>query len=150
MGAGPLPSSSGGPAAGASRTEGAGNSCTSGALGDVVPSGRGAPGAFGSALGSNASDRLGLAGTPGWPGAKGASATSGSGRGASRAIAEAEFDVLAEFLQLLLEPMLGVLELLDPAIGLAKRFLELVDAHHELGGFVWIFRAAAGNVSRRS
>ena len=72
------------------------------------------------------------------------------GRGASRPIAEAEFDVLAEFLQLLLEPMLGVLELLDPAIGLAKRFLELVDTHHELGGFVWIFRAAAGNVGRRS
>ena len=46
--------------------------------------------------------------------------------------------------------MLGVLELLDPAIGLTKRFLELVDTQHELGGFVRVFRAAAGNVGRRS
>src|SRR5271157_209685 len=51
-GAGPLPSSSGGPAGGTGRT--------SGALGAVVPSGWGAPGAFGSALGSKASDLRGL------------------------------------------------------------------------------------------
>src|ERR1700722_13021039 len=70
-GGGPLPSSRGAPAVGVSRT--------SGALGVVVPSGRGAPGAFGSALGSNASDRLGRGGTPGSAGVKGASATSESG-----------------------------------------------------------------------
>jgi hypothetical protein len=45
--------------------------------------------------------------------------------------------------------MLRVLEFLDSAIGLAKRLLELIDAHHECGGFVWIFRAAARNVGRR-
>ena len=45
--------------------------------------------------------------------------------------------------------MLGVLELLDPPVGLAKRFLEPVQAHHERCDFVWIFRAAAGNVGGR-
>ena len=58
------------------------------------------------------------------------------------AIAEPEFNVLAEFLQLRFEPMLGVLQFLDPAVGLAKFFLEPVDAHHQRGGFIRIARAA--------
>ncbi len=108
----------------------------------MVPSGRGAPGAFGSALGSNASDLLGLGGTPGWSGVKGASATSGAGGSAAGAIAEPEFDILAELLQLRLEPALRVLQFLDPAVGLAKRLLEPVDPHHETGCVVWVARAA--------
>ncbi len=137
-----MPSSSGAPAAGVSRT--------SGALGGVVPSGRGAPGAFGSALGSNASDRLGRGGTPGWPGVKGASATSEFRRSAFGAVAEPEFNVLAELLQLRLEPTLDVLQFLDPAIGLAKFFLEPVDAHHQPGRVVGISRSARNVGGRRS
>ena len=55
-------------------------------------------------------------------------------RSALGAIAEAVFHVLAELLQLRLEPALGVLQFLDPAVRLAKLFLKPVDAHHEPGG----------------
>ena len=99
-------------------------------------------------MGSNASDRP----RP-WRGAR---LVRGQGRfgdvrlrrGAAGAIAEAEFNVLAELLQLRLEPALRVLQFLDPAVGLAKRFLEPVDAHHEPGGFV-VVRAARNVGGRR-
>ena len=48
------------------------------------------------------------------------------------ALAEAELDILAELLQLVLEPMLGVLELFDPAVRLPQLLLEPVDAQHQL------------------
>ena len=99
----------------------------------MVPSGRGAPGAFGSASGSNASDFLGLARRGRLAGALGGFGDVRRRRGALGAVAEPEFDVLAEFLQLSLEPMLGVLQFLDPAVGLPKLLLELVDAQHQLG-----------------
>ena len=124
--------------------QGRGDSRTSGALGGVVPSGRGAPGAFGSALGSNASDRLGLGATPGWSGASGASATSESGGGRRRSVAEPELDVLAELLQQRLEPVLRVLQFLDPAVGLTKLFLEPIDAHNKRGRLVGIARPRPG------
>ena len=100
-------------------------------------------------MGSNASDLLGLGATAGWSGAKGASATSEVRRRAAGAIAEPEFNVLAELLHLRLEPMLRVLQFLDPAVGLAKFFLEPIDAHHEPGGVVGIARRAVWNVSGR-
>ena len=70
-------------------------------------------------------------------------------RRAAGAIAEPEFNVLAELLQLRLEPMLRVLQFLDPAVGPAKVFLEPVDTHDEAGGVVWIVWRAVGNVRRR-
>ena len=114
----------------------------------MVPSGRGAPGAFGSASGSNASDFLGLGGAAGSPGLWGASATSGAGGAPSERSPKPEFDVLAEFLQLRLEPMLGVLQFLDTAVGLPELLLEPVDAQDQLGGLVRI-AASARNVGRR-
>ena len=70
-------------------------------------------------------------------------------RRAAGAIAEPEFNVLAELLHLRLEPALRVLQFLDPAVGLAKFFLEPVDAHHQASGVVRIAWLAARNVSGR-
>ena len=116
--------SSGGPAA------------DSGALGGVEPSGRGAPGAFGSALGSKASLRLG--GLP--PGrqidrrsARAAATTGGGapaiGAGARRrgGAAEAEFHVLLEALERVFEQLRLVLELLDAPVRLAQIVFEPVE-----------------------
>ena len=61
-------------------------------------------------------------------------------RSAFGALAEPEFNVLAELLQLRFEPTLRVLQFLDPAVGLPKFFLEPVDAHHQPGGVVGISR----------
>ena len=69
--------------------------------------------------------------------------------GALGAVAEPVFDVLAELLQLSLEPMLGVLQFLDPAVGLPELLLELVDAQHQLRGLARVARGAARNVGRR-
>ena len=69
--------------------------------------------------------------------------------GALGAVAEPVFDVLAELLQLSLEPMLGVLQFLDPAAGLPELLLELVDAQHQLRGLVGVACGAARNVGRR-
>ena len=100
-------------------------------------------------MGSNASDLLGLGATAGWSGAKGASATSEFWRRAARAIAEPEFDILAELLHQRLEPALRVLQFLDLAVGLPKLFLKPIDAHHEAGGLVGIAWRAARNVGGR-
>ncbi len=87
-GCGAAPSASGGPAG----VEGAGRA--SGTLGGVVPSGRGAPGALGSALGSKASDRRGFGGaepsitTGGAIAAAGAEATADGGAAAGAAAPE--------------------------------------------------------------
>ena len=62
-------------------------------------------------------------------------------------VAESEFDVLAEFLQLALEPMFGVLQFLDPTAGLPELLLELIDAQHQFRSLVGV--APAGNVCRR-
>ena len=70
-------------------------------------------------------------------------------RRAAGAIAEPEFDILAELLHQRLEPALRVLQFLDPAVGLPKFFLEPIDAHHEAGGLVRIARRAARNVGGR-
>ena len=69
--------------------------------------------------------------------------------GALGAVAEPVFDVLAELLQLSLEPMLDVLQFLDPAVGLPELLLELVDAQHQLRGLVGVACGAARNVGRR-
>ena len=71
-------------------------------------------------------------------------------RSAFGAIAEPEFNVLAELLQLRLEPTLRVLQFLDPAVGLAKFFLEPVDAHHQAGRVVGISRSVRNVGGRRS
>ena len=146
-GAGPLPSSSGGPAGGTGRT--------SGAFGAVVPSGRGAPGAFGSALGSKASDlrrpdrdrRLDCNGRR-HPGRRPGDDRGRRG-GLARALAEADFDVLPELLELVFQPALGVLQFLDAAVRLPQLFLEPVDPHHHRGGLVRIAVGLAGNVAGR-
>ena len=70
-------------------------------------------------------------------------------RRAARAIAEPEFDILAELLQQRLEPALRVLQFLDLAVGLPKLFLKPIDAHHEAGGLVGIAWRAARNVGGR-
>ena len=70
-------------------------------------------------------------------------------RRAAGAIAEAEFNILAELLQLRLEPMLGVLQFLDPAVGPAQVFLEPVDTDDEAGGVVWIVWRGVRDVRRR-
>ena len=132
--AAPLPSSSGGPAAAA------GASRTSGALAVVVPSGRGAPGAFGSALGSNASDFRGLGGAAGSPGLKGASATSGAGGAPSERSPNRTSTSWRNLCSSVSSSMLGVLQLLDPAIGLPQLRLELVDTQDQLGGLVRVAR----------
>ena len=67
-------------------------------------------------------------------------------RGALGAIAKTVFHVLAELLQLRLEPALGVLQFLDPAVGLAKRLLESVDAQHKPGRVAGIALRSAWNV----
>ena len=56
--------------------------------------------------------------------------------GRPRAIAEAVFHILPELLQLRLQPALRVLQFLDPAIRLAKFFLEPIDPHHEPGRLI--------------
>ena len=63
--------------------------------------------------------------------------------------AEAELDVLPEFLQLVLETMLGVLELLDPAVRPSELFFEPVDAQDLLGGRIGVAAGLARNVGRR-
>ena len=63
-------------------------------------------------------------------------------------VAEPEFNILAEFLQLRFEATLRVLQFLDPAVGLPKFFLEPVDAHHQPGGVVGISRLT-WNIGRR-
>jgi hypothetical protein len=68
---------------------------------------------------------------------------------AAGAIAEPEFNVLAELLQLRLELTLCVLQLLDSAVGLAKFFLKPVDTNDEARGVVWIALRTIGNVSGR-
>ena len=134
----------------------------SGALGGVEPSGRGAPGALGSALGSKASPRRGL--TPGASSVAGrggddrrrrADRRGGSdgrcaGRGRGRA-AEAVFDVLLEALELVLQQALLVLQLFDAAVGLSELVLEPVEPDHHLSGIVGIagVGADAGDHRRR-
>ena len=71
-------------------------------------------------------------------------------RRATGAIAEPEFDILAELLQQRLEPLLRVLQSFDPAVGLPKFFLETVDAHHEPGRVVGISRSVRNVGGRRS
>ena len=148
-GGGALPSSRGAPGAGCSRPMGAGDSRTSGALGGVVPErARRArrvrigvrikrvrpPRPWRGARLIRGQRRLGDVRVP---------------RRAAGAIAEAEFNILAEFLQLRLEPMLGVLQFLDPAVGPAQVFLEPVDTDDEAGGVVWIVWRAVRDVRRR-
>src|SRR6185437_1639663 len=70
-------------------------------------------------------------------------------RAALGAVAKAVFHVLAEFLQLRLESALPVLQFLDPAVGLAKRLLESVDAQQEPRRFVRTAFRSTGNVGRR-
>jgi hypothetical protein len=64
-------------------------------------------------------------------------------------VAKPIFDVLAELLQLRLKPALGVLQFLDPAIGLAKRFFKSIDAQDEPGRVTWLALRAARNVGGR-
>ena len=122
----------------AERRPGGGAGRTSGALGGVVPSGRGRAGGVGLGV------RVESVGPPrprrrravdhhrrrdrhgrGRPGRTPA-ARRRPGR-CARAVAQAEFDVLPELLQLILEPALGVLELLDASVRLPQLLLEPVD-----------------------
>src|SRR3984957_244390 len=68
---------------------------------------------------------------------------------ASGAIAKPEFNILAELLHLRFQPMLGVLQFLDPAVGLPQFFLEPIDAHHKPGAIVGIACRAVWNVGGR-
>ena len=157
-GGGPAPSSSGAPAAAlAERTGGAlaRGALARGALGRIVPSGWGAPGALGSALGSKASDRRGLGGAEPSITTGGAIATaearrSGDGRRRARPVAEAELDVLPKFLQLFLQATLGVLQLLDSPVRLPQLLLKPVDAYDQRRRLVLLLlHGAAGHVGRR-
>ena len=62
----------------------------------------------------------------------------------ARSLAEAEFDILPEFLELVLEPALGVLKLLDAAVRLAELLLEPVDPEDERRGLASSATAAPG------
>src|ERR1700722_16917044 len=70
-------------------------------------------------------------------------------RRASGAIAKPEFNILAELLHLRFQPMLGVLQFLDPAVGLPQFFLEPIDAHHQATGVVGFAWRAPRNVDGR-
>jgi hypothetical protein len=70
-------------------------------------------------------------------------------RRAAGAIAEPKFNILAELLHQRFEPALRVLQLLDPAVGLTKFFLEPVDAHHQPGAIIGIAWRPAWNVGGR-
>ena len=130
---------------------------TSGALGAVVPSGCGAPGAFGAAFGIEGvrPPRLRRRGASSITATGGAAAAAGAGAGRRRgrrragSFAEAEFDVLAELLELVLEPMLGVLQLLDAAVRLPQRLLEPVDAQDERRRLIVVAAGLARNVGGR-
>ena len=82
-------------------------------------------------------------------GRRGAHRLGGGGRRRTALVAEPELDVLAEFRKLLLEPPLGVLEFLDPAVRLPKLLLEPVDADNQRRGLVLLGACLTGNVGRR-
>ena len=62
---------------------------------------------------------------------------------------EAVFDVLAEFLELVLDAMVGILQLLDAAVRLAQLLFEPVDAHDQRSRLVLVRRGGAGDVGQR-
>ncbi len=117
-----------------------------GGVGPTLPSGRGAPGAFGSVEGSKASPRLAGRTAPRRRGCGGlifgtkqivdrvaALLWFGRCRGGSRAsgILEAEVDVLLKFLQLILQFAILELQLLDLTVQLANLAFETIDPHEQ-------------------
>jgi hypothetical protein len=65
----------------------------------------------------------------------------------TRAAAEAEFDVLLEALQLLLETLLLVLQFFDRAIGVTELILQALDAKDQSGGVAAVI--SPGDAPRR-
>ncbi len=73
----------------------------------------------------------------------------GRRRRSAGTLAEPEFDVLTELLQLILQPTLRILELLDAAVGLPEFILEPVEAHDVRRRVVRVVPGGARNIGWR-